>query len=178
MIYVVCVILSAVIRFAFGVRVPVFMLSLLLFSCGALVLHAFGGFFKVVMSDLFPEKPKVAREQQRFMPLMNLADSRNGTYEVLGRAGRAVFESEMGTCSVTARAGVSDVKLVVSAFMPLNGFVLEISNDPIRRADLESFTVRDEDDRVFSSGPMILRWLKTSFNSVSSNSQRWKKSSH
>ena len=84
----------------------------------------------------------------------------------------------MGTCSVTARAGVSDVKLVVSAFMPLNGFVLEISNDPIRRADLESFTVRDEDDRVFSSGPMILRWLKTSFNSVSSNSQRWKKSSH
>ena len=116
------------------------------------MLHAFGGFFKVVMSDLFPEKPKVAREQQRFMPLMNLADSRNGTYEVLGRAGRAVFESEMGTCSVTARAGVSDVKLVVSAFMPLNGFVLEISNDPIRRADLESFTVRDEDDRVFFIG--------------------------
>ena len=25
------------------------------------MLHAFGGFFKVVMSDLFPEKPKVAR---------------------------------------------------------------------------------------------------------------------
>lgn len=60
---------------------------------------------------------------------------------------------------MTARAGVSDIKLVVSAPMPLNGFVLEISNDPISRADYVSFTISDQ-DRFFSLEPMVLPWLK------------------
>ena len=41
-------------------------------------------------TDLFPGKPKVAQEHQRFMP-MNLANTHNGTYEVLGRAVESPF---------------------------------------------------------------------------------------
>ena len=41
-------------------------------------------------TDLFPGKPKVAQEHQRFMP-MNLANTHNGTYEVWGRAVESPF---------------------------------------------------------------------------------------
>lgn len=157
-VWIGCCIASGITSLLFDVKVPFLAILVLLVCFGSLFAFAFQLCWAGVKAVVAPEsdQPELAEEQQQFQPLVNIANSRNGTYENLGRAGKSVIESDFGKYSLTAKVGAIKFQLVVAAQMPQEGLILEVSRDPIRRKGLMNSIYGDNDtDGELSFGSNI-----------------------
>ena len=111
------------------------------------------GLYDNIYEDINPARPQLAEEHRSLQSLMTLADSRGGSYEVVGRVGKATISDLGNEYTVTGRSTAIGFVLAVSAQLKDAGFRLEMSKDPIRRADVQKFTMDNAAfDSIFSLG--------------------------
>ena len=139
-IFVLCAIASIAIRIISGIRINVLGLLILTLCFGSLLSWIYHGIVKGVHDVVNPEKEQVPSEARLFGALADFASSRNGHFQMVGRAGKAVIHQAGRNYEITARnLSNGRNRLVVSSGFDDKEFVILVANDSIRRKDLEGF---------------------------------------
>jgi len=165
-------VVSLAITFVTGVRVNLLGMAIFWGSVGAVIAYFAKEFFNSVNERVYPEKPKVAREQSLFSPLVDFAEASNGVFEVSGRAGKARIVDGNREYSLTVRKSTmqgpeNSVLMVVSAPLNSSGFKLELSSQPIRRKDLDEFPSGNEAlDATFSMASSDVGQARTAIDRI------------
>jgi len=158
--FLISVVLSAALWLTTGISIRVIFV-VLVFICGVFVVCAslFLDLVEEISEAIRPKVVELPDEADRFAAFWRLAEERGGYFEMVGRSAKLTLPVGGRELTVTGRVAAQGDLLTIRSPLDNPNFKIEVSLDPIRRGDLETFETGDDkfDEEFFVASNDVSR---------------------